>query len=231
MVQEAMLARPEVLSIKQQARRDAILEVAQRHFIRDGYVGTSLSAIAAEAGGSKSTFWSFFASKEELFAASVKKIIEEQVPVIEIDDKLPLEQALREYGFTFLCNVLSPSVVAIYRLLISEAPRFPALSQEVWEEGPGRRQEAIARFFATKIAKGAIRAVDPIMLAAQFHQLCQFRLMMRHLWRAPADITEEAIRADSDASVDLFLFGCLNDVNDARRSELTLISKRPMQHN
>ena len=52
-------------------RRRAIVAIARDHFFEHGYAGTSMSAIAAALGGSKGTLWSYFRSKEELFAAVV----------------------------------------------------------------------------------------------------------------------------------------------------------------
>src|SRR3546814_1098206 len=50
-------------------RRASILEVARRSFFEKGYAATTMSGIAATLGGSKSTLWRYFSSKEELFAA------------------------------------------------------------------------------------------------------------------------------------------------------------------
>ena len=44
-----------------------IIAVAREHFFEKGFEGASMSAIAAQLGGSKRTLWSYFPSKEELF--------------------------------------------------------------------------------------------------------------------------------------------------------------------
>ena len=56
---------------RKEERREAILAIAKRVFLDQGYSGASMSAISAELGGSKGTLWSYFPSKEELFAARV----------------------------------------------------------------------------------------------------------------------------------------------------------------
>jgi AcrR family transcriptional regulator len=48
--------------------RQALLDAAARVFIRRGFAGSSVEAIAAEAGYTRGAFYSNFASKEELFA-------------------------------------------------------------------------------------------------------------------------------------------------------------------
>jgi AcrR family transcriptional regulator len=52
-------------------KREAIVQVATRAFLENGYAATSMSAIADELGGSKATLWAHFSSKEELFAAVI----------------------------------------------------------------------------------------------------------------------------------------------------------------
>lgn len=55
-------------------RRIAILTVAGRTFLRQGYADASMDGIAAEVGGSKSTLYRYFPSKAALFAAYVEEI-------------------------------------------------------------------------------------------------------------------------------------------------------------
>jgi AcrR family transcriptional regulator len=51
------------------ARRDELLDVAQRLFARNGYDGTSVNLIIAELGVSKGAFYHYFESKEDLVEA------------------------------------------------------------------------------------------------------------------------------------------------------------------
>src|SRR3546814_18750006 len=58
---------------RRQARRDEnharkrrkILEIAGRHFLDHGYAAATMSAIASELGGSKTTLWDHFPSKQD----------------------------------------------------------------------------------------------------------------------------------------------------------------------
>ena len=51
---------------KRRATRQRIAEAAQRQFLANGYEGTTLDAIAAEAGISRRTFFSYFRSKDDI---------------------------------------------------------------------------------------------------------------------------------------------------------------------
>ena len=70
---------------KDQAKRLAILEAAKTLFMRNGYEGSSMDAIAAEAGVSKLTVYNHFTDKETLFSAAVKSKCEEQLPELFFD--------------------------------------------------------------------------------------------------------------------------------------------------
>lgn len=51
---------------KRRETRQRIAEAAQRLFLANGYDGTTLDAIAAEAGISRRTFFSYFKSKDDI---------------------------------------------------------------------------------------------------------------------------------------------------------------------
>ncbi|WP_060888185.1 TetR/AcrR family transcriptional regulator [Streptomyces caniscabiei] len=61
-----------------QRNRAALLEAAQRHFLRDG-VGTSLEAVAKEAGVGPGTLYRHFPTREALLAAVLHARTEELV--------------------------------------------------------------------------------------------------------------------------------------------------------
>ena len=52
---------------QRQKIRERLLESAQRHAIADGVMKTSLDTLTSEAGISKSSFYKFYESKEQLF--------------------------------------------------------------------------------------------------------------------------------------------------------------------
>lgn len=72
------------------ARRDAvrrrILDAAIAAFERDGFAGSSMAAIAAEAGLSAGGLYTHFASKEEVFLAAFAALVE--------DEELALQNAI-----------------------------------------------------------------------------------------------------------------------------------------
>lgn len=166
-------------------RRRAILEVAERSFLERGFADTSMSTIAAELGGSKTTLWTYFPSKEELFAAVLdSKIADFQQ---ELDGALipsgGPEAALSRFGRILLRKILSPLSVALHRLILAEAERFPWIGVAFAERGPDRVRARLARYIAEEMEAGRLREGDAMLAARQFVALCQAGCYLDRLWR------------------------------------------------
>ena len=65
---------------KDMEKRAAILEAAKGLFVRNAFAGTSMDAVAAEAGVSKLTVYSHFGDKETLFGAAVTECCAQMLP-------------------------------------------------------------------------------------------------------------------------------------------------------
>jgi AcrR family transcriptional regulator len=80
-----------------QRNRAALLEAAQRHFLRHG-VGTSLEAVAKEAGVGPATLYRHFPTREALLAAVLQtrsqELVARQEVIARLDD---VGEALRQW--------------------------------------------------------------------------------------------------------------------------------------
>jgi TetR/AcrR family transcriptional repressor of mexJK operon len=197
---------PSRRAARREERRAAIVSAAHCMFQEAGFGGTTMSAIAAALGGSKSTLWAYFSTKEELFAAVLDRSVKE-FQAIPLDEAAPLEPTLLRYAEQFLTLTLSPPVIALNRLVIGEVPRFPELGRIFYAQGPERQHHAVARYFAAQIARGRVRPVDPLLASRQFHHLCQGGLFIRTLWGVADPADAAAIQRDAANAVELFLNG------------------------
>jgi len=122
-------------SSRTEKTRQCILTAAQRLFLERGFQATSTDAILAEAGvSSKETLYRYFASKEELFIAVLSTLTTEQPDFSARLAALPPPRdirALRESLTTAARDILTlmcqPSYLALWRMMMAEAPRFPQL--------------------------------------------------------------------------------------------------------
>jgi AcrR family transcriptional regulator len=188
-------------------RRQAILEIAGELFLQEGYAAASMSAIAARLGGSKGTLYNYFTSKTELFAAYMAEacVANSEALVGTADDDTPIREALRRIGTGFLSFVLQEDAMAVHRLVIAEAHRFPELGQAFYEVGPKISTERMAGWLTRRMDRGELRRVDPEMAARQFFALCKSGLHSLRLWNVMPEVSAEQIARHIDAQVDMFL--------------------------
>jgi AcrR family transcriptional regulator len=156
-------------------RRKAFIDAARESFFANGYAGTTMSSIASKVGGSKTTLWSYFPSKEDLFAAIVDDIVHHYGQVLSIDLPVdrPVPEVLRNFGNVLMAKLTSPPLLSLHRLVVGEADRFPHLAETFYDRGPRRGKARAAAWVAEKMARGEIRRGDPMHAVQQFAGLCQ----------------------------------------------------------
>ena len=169
---------------KDLAKRHAILEAAKTLFLRHGYDGSSMDAIAAEAGVSKLTVYSHFTDKETLFSAAVKAKCEEQLPelLFELAEGMPIETVLLNIGRGFHTLINSRESVELHRMMVALASQDPKLSRMFYEAGPQRLLQEMEHLLRQADQASQLRIDDPCSAADQFFCLIKgganFRLLI-----------------------------------------------------
>jgi AcrR family transcriptional regulator len=183
-------------------RRCRIIEGAAAVFNRDGYEGASMSQIAAAANVSKGTLYNYFPSKQALFEAFVRErctsLVEHLFGEPDVAPVLGLAAELGRIGRIMLSMMMSPDGLAIYRVVVMEASKFPELAQAFYNAGPRTLTERMASWLACQIDAGTLRPHDPKFAAEQFFALTQARLLMQ----ARTDARFVASPAEIDFVVD-----------------------------
>ena len=127
---------------------DRILDAATDLFLAEGYGATSIEAVAQRARISKRTFYHRFPDKAALFDAVLRRIIQgirppPDVPLFEGSD---LSEMLRRLARLAVHASVAPMTLALTRLMLTEAQRFPELAAIVAREGS--RGEAVRQITA-----------------------------------------------------------------------------------
>ena len=133
-------------NLRAQQTRERLRAAAQRLFLQQGYLATSIDAILAEAGvSSKETLYRHYPSKEELFVdvlghltLSQPGFSEKLVVLPTPHDLLSLRQALTQLAREILSLMRQPEYLALVRIIIAEAPRFPQLGSLFFSTVPQR---------------------------------------------------------------------------------------------
>ncbi|WP_453974085.1 TetR/AcrR family transcriptional regulator [Amorphus sp. MBR-141] len=189
---------------------ERIVVAATNLFLDNGFAETNMDTIAVAAGCSKRTLYTRFPSKDELFETVMLNFMRTRLKLLELSTPSGsvLYDRLTCAGETCLELALSPAVIQLHRLLVSESAKFPKLSRifeaVVWEP-------ALAFFVGilqeSPIGKGKTKA-ELRLLAGQFVALVVER-PFRHvvIGLLPPKVTPQ-MRRETKASVKLFLDGC-----------------------
>jgi TetR/AcrR family transcriptional repressor of mexJK operon len=169
---------------KDLAKRQAILNAAKNLFVSKGYSGTSMDAVAAEAGVSKLTVYSHFTDKETLFSAAVIARCEEQLPELffEMPAGTPVETVLTNIGRGFHALINSPDAIELHQLMTALGAQDSKMSQIFFEAGPERILQEMERLLIQIDSNGSLKIDKPRIAAEHFLCLlkgtCNFRLLI-----------------------------------------------------
>ena len=115
-----------------EARRTHLLSVATAEFIANGFANANVARIARVAGVSNKTIYARYPNKEALLLAIVAEIATTSrrllVAEMAASDGGP-EQVLLTFGLRIAKGWTSPEEVGLYRLILTEAHRFPVLAE------------------------------------------------------------------------------------------------------
>jgi TetR/AcrR family transcriptional regulator, mexJK operon transcriptional repressor len=189
-------------------KAERILTAARTLFLQQGYGETSMDAIARHAAVSKATLYSHFDSKAALFAALIVTECRHLADAIgrRALDQPDIRDALLQVAHDFNNLLCTGDGLTMYRIVISEVPRFPELGEVFYDSGPTIMIDRIANILSRAADHGLLEIHDPRMAAIQFISLIRGELQLTRVLglnrtsKNPTDYIE--------ASVDLFLTGC-----------------------
>jgi TetR/AcrR family transcriptional regulator, mexJK operon transcriptional repressor len=164
-------------------KRAAILKAAAGAFLQVGFGAASMDAIARAAGVSKATVYAHFASKEALFAAIIEEGSRARFGDIDADDSAgaDIAEGLRGIGRKFVNMALSSDGIAMYRVVVAEAARFPELGRAFYDNGPRVMRASIERFLKRAAARGQLVMGDAKSAGDQFFGMIKGDLYVRLL--------------------------------------------------
>jgi TetR/AcrR family transcriptional repressor of mexJK operon len=186
-----------------------LIDVATRLFLESSFEAVSIDLIAATARISKQTFYARFASKEALFAAVVRKSVNDLlVPEVTGSNRDgPIEVTLIRIGVELSKRALAPAAIAMDRLIASEAHQFPQLAL-AYHENAVHVRELIADIFANAMRDGQIRFAEARFLAEQFLYAVVDGPVRTAILSGKVAKSDKELREHVTAAVRLFLDGC-----------------------
>ena len=196
--------RLEPQSARGRARLTKILDAATELFLRVGYEQASIDAILVQSGGSKSTLYAYFPTKQDLFRSVIDNVVDNSDVGAALDVSGNARMVLTEFAVSRQRVVLSPHHRAVVGLVIAERDRFPDLAAIYWERGPQKSQRLLATYLEA-LKHREIFAVDDAEEAAEFFVGMLFQRWYKQLLyvNMPAP-SEAALRARAERVVARF---------------------------
>lgn len=190
-------------------KREQIVAAARKLFLESGYGAVSMDAIAAEAGVSKRTVYSHFQNKETLFGAMIEGMCKSMGgpnATALAADRSP-EEVLKAYGRQILNMVLNPEALAVFRVVLSESPQFPELSQMFCTTGPDPMCRFLSDYLAELDAAGDLAVGDATIAANQFINMVKGPYFTSLLFGVGESPSKAEAERTLDQAVSIFLKG------------------------
>lgn len=200
--------RHAVVTPEASARKHAaILAAAREVFLEDGYGAAAMDQIARRARVAKQTIYNHFQGKDALFGEIITKLCDDLLRPLshpELRAGAP-EAALAALAAEVMSLMLEPSSLALHRLLVSEAPRFPELGAAAYRTGVERPVDALASYLDEQSRLGALSVPDARLAAEQFFGMLAGQIQLRALLGVEPRPPAGALQAAADEAVRTFL--------------------------
>jgi AcrR family transcriptional regulator len=162
------------------AVRERILRAAFAAFMKRGYATASTLEIATRARVSKRDLYALVGNKQEMLIACIseraKRLdVPAELPVLR--DRETLAQVLASFGTKLVREVSDPTVIAVFRLAISEVTQAPEVARALNSIGRETSRAALRKIMARAQASGLFTG-RPAELAEQFAGLLWRDLMV-----------------------------------------------------
>jgi TetR/AcrR family transcriptional regulator, mexJK operon transcriptional repressor len=195
------------------ARSDLLFNAATHVFLRDGYGAASIDKVAFEAGVSTRTIYERFKNKADLLAAVIKRLVDRDMEAVlataEALDPLEPRAALTAIGRAITGRACDPDSAALFRILASEAQRFPELAAKMRCANKARIDDALAKYLRGQVSRGALNLADADRAASLFMQMVCAELHECVLFGSADDMSKLDHAAHLDTVIDIFLNGAV----------------------
>ncbi len=188
-------------------RREAILDAGLELFLKKGYSAVSVDEIIRKSGGSKSSVYEYFGTKEGLFKEIISKVAEEVMKPAKVpssEGRTPRE-VLTALGNSLCNQVLNDTGIGLYRLAVSSSVRFPKVARVFYDAGPGHNMKAIAEYLKKEADAGRLRIKDPMRASYFFSGMLLVRDHIAMPLGCLPPPSREEIREMVDEAVDVFM--------------------------
>ncbi|MGI4747513.1 MAG: TetR/AcrR family transcriptional regulator [Janthinobacterium lividum] len=222
-IEDGSAIRPTILqragrpSVSDEVRRTRLLDAAARIFLKNGYVTTTMAAVADAAGMSKKTLYQVFPSKLALFDALLKAQFY-QLPILADLGGDTQEERLARLLLAIATMLTHPDRVALVRLIIIDGQVSPELSTAFERLEIGRDLNEVEAWISQEMIAGKLWVEDVSEAATLLYGMAVAEPMLAWLLRAPRHDTMELLEGRIRRAVAVFLRG-MKVLSDERSAD------------
>ncbi len=210
-------------------KRQVILNVAIEVFREMGFHNASMNIIAARVGGSKSTLYNHFPSKEAIFLevirhftqiqsqetnsgnnSNLRILTETAQNYIETAFRLlqepltDIRSTLLHFGENYLSFLYMPEVLTIRRLLIAGSREYE-MGEFYYEAGLKKSLMRISSYLEKAINADQLKKADPFIAASHLRSLLEAECYENYFYNKGKILLPERIKEIVNNAVSVFL--------------------------
>jgi TetR/AcrR family transcriptional repressor of mexJK operon len=192
-------------------KQDAIISAARAAFLQSGYAETSMDSIARAAKVGIKTVYRHFKDKDDLFIAVMQAAClhhgegthdKETPPWFSLGPSVGVQVAAE----TYLRSILAEDQIALFRVMIRDAHKFPELGQRYQQEVIETRNKLFIRYLEQWRKREGWKLANPERAAIIFAALLRSDIFENALLglRMPSE-REMVNHAKATSSIILFM--------------------------
>jgi TetR/AcrR family transcriptional regulator, mexJK operon transcriptional repressor len=175
-------------------KSERLMTVATEYFVRHGFNGTTIDAIAQAADMGKQAVYTRFTDKERLFSAVIQRLKEKAVfTEMPSDDGSPVAQGLPRRIRAIFEDANRPYSMTVSKLAMREGRRFPDLVPLMLEGTAERYTRPLSAYLEARKAAGELREIDTLEAATMCVDLIIAEIMLSVCTDIP--ISDDRIQA------------------------------------
>ncbi|RXJ81242.1 TetR/AcrR family transcriptional regulator [Arcobacter sp. F2176] len=194
---------------KTETKRQTIIQAATEVFKEFGFERASMSKICAKAGGSKTTLYNYFPSKEELFFEVVSMANAEDFIFVhkildESNEGKDVSEQLCEFGKRYLAFLYSPKLKELRRLTISQSG-ITDLGKIAYNNRVLKSQNIISNFLEKNIKLNKIKKIDTSIASKHLCGLLESELMYQFLFQIDMEFSKKEMDQMAIRAINVFM--------------------------
>jgi len=187
-----------------------IIDAAREAFLSQSFSEVGMVAIARRAGVSTRTMYRLVPTKADLFRMLIADRISRFMVALDLDalDHLAPVDALTRLLTSYGEMILGDEAVAMYRLAITEADRFPEMASYLYEGAIGPASGALDAWLYRQCGQGRLSLADPKLASGLLRGMLAMEPQRATLLRQRPLPDTAQIAARAKACAEIFLNGC-----------------------